>query len=101
MAVFATSRGPGADAAKAVTALGEHDRQKPACLRVAEKHRAGLSRRMARVVDDQAVRIAEAVAASSKVTPCFRAFVIAFCGSHSKVNAIIEGTRSVMPAVCA
>ena len=30
----------------------------------------------------------KAVAASSKVTPCFRAFAAAFCGSHSNVSAI-------------
>ena len=30
----------------------------------------------------------KAVAASSKVTPCFRAFAAAFCGSHSNVRAI-------------
>jgi hypothetical protein len=67
VAAFATSRGPGADEAKAVTALGEHDRQKPACLRVAEKYRAGLCLRGLRV-------------------PCLRALVTAFSGSHSSAG---------------
>ena len=55
---FATGRGPSADEAKAITALGEHDRQEPTGLGRAEEHRAGLGLGVSRVVHDEAEWIA-------------------------------------------
>ncbi|HEX6615428.1 MAG TPA: hypothetical protein VF046_03915, partial [Gemmatimonadales bacterium] len=59
MAAFATSRGPSADEAKAITALGEHDRQEPSGLGIPEEHRAGLGLGVSRVIDDAAKWVAE------------------------------------------
>jgi hypothetical protein len=59
VAAFATSRGPSADEAKAITALGEHDRQEPSSSGIAEEHRAGLSLGVSRIVDDEAEWVTE------------------------------------------
>ena len=56
---------------------------------------------VAQISDDQAERIPNAVAASSKLTPCLRAFLVAFCGSHSNVNAMSNSRRPTVFVVCA
>jgi hypothetical protein len=63
---------------KAITALGEHDRQEPSSLGIAEEHEAGLGLGVSRVVDDEAEWVAEGGSGLSKVTPCLRAFMVAF-----------------------